>query len=169
MISSRKDKLPSLSLEDTFFPFSSSSQKRGSLILPESIHRLEAIGKPQPELDPDAPGSPGADSSSMLLERDLILAAELGQALLEKNEELGAQLEQRDREIEALQQEKHVLQRRLEVQELEASQRDAELQADVAALQEQLDRRLSQGRDRRREENEQLTQLSSGWWSSWLR
>ena len=34
------------------------------------------------------------------METDLILAAELGQALLERNEELAATLEQREREVE---------------------------------------------------------------------
>ncbi|KAL4608666.1 BICD family-like cargo adapter 2 [Arapaima gigas] len=154
MISSRKDKLPSPSLEDSFFPFSSSSQRRSSLILSESIHGLRPIAKSHAKLDADNSGSSEAGNNSLFLESDLILAAELGQALLEKNEELGAQLEQRDREIEALQQEKHVLQRQLKEQELEATQRDA-------ALQEQLERQLSHGRDRRQEESEQLMQLSS--------
>lgn len=43
---------------------------------------------------------PQDDGSPALLESDLILAAELGQALLERNEELTAQLEQKEREIE---------------------------------------------------------------------
>lgn len=101
------------------------------------------------------------DSSSTMLEKDLILAAEVGQALLERNEELQAQLEQMRRDIEALQQEKHTLQRHLEVQELEAGQREAELQADIASLRQQYDQKHNQGRDRRREESEQLTQLSN--------
>lgn len=43
---------------------------------------------------------PQDDGSPALLENDLILAAELGQALLERNEELNAQLEQKEKEIE---------------------------------------------------------------------
>ncbi|XP_016385235.1 bicaudal D-related protein 2-like [Sinocyclocheilus rhinocerous] len=60
-----------------------------------------------------------------------------------------------------MQQEKHVLQRRLEVRDLEASQREAELQADITALRAQLEQKHFQSRDRRREESEQLTQLSN--------
>ncbi|KAI2664259.1 BICD family-like cargo adapter 2 [Labeo rohita] len=81
--------------------------------------------------------SPQDDSSPTLLEKDLILAAE------------------------AMQQEKHMLQRRLEVRDLEASQREAELQADITALRAQVEQKHVQSRDRRREESEQLTQLSN--------
>uniref|UniRef100_A0A8C4EJX7 BICD family-like cargo adapter 2 n=1 Tax=Dicentrarchus labrax TaxID=13489 RepID=A0A8C4EJX7_DICLA len=94
-------------------------------------------------------------------ETDLILAAELGQALLEKNEELAASLEQSEKEVEALQQEKHVLQRKLEMNELTSGQREVELAADLAALRAELERHHSQGRDRRRDESEQLTQLAN--------
>ncbi|XP_051529975.1 BICD family-like cargo adapter 2 [Myxocyprinus asiaticus] len=148
MLSSKKENLPSPVLEDSFFPFSSSNS---------SSHRIMA---PSVGAD-DLLASPQDDSSPTLLEKDLILAAEVGQALLEKNEELAGQLEQMEREIEAAQQEKHMLQRRLEVRDLEASQREAELQADITALREQLEQKHVQSRDRRREENEQLVQLSN--------
>uniref|UniRef100_A0AAQ4S2K6 BICD family-like cargo adapter 2 n=1 Tax=Gasterosteus aculeatus aculeatus TaxID=481459 RepID=A0AAQ4S2K6_GASAC len=95
------------------------------------------------------------------IETDLILAAELGQALLEKNEELAASLEQRERELEALQQEKHVLDRRLEMNELVSGQREADLAADLAALRTELERHHSQGRDRRKDDGAQLTQLAN--------
>lgn len=54
-----------------------------------------------------------------------------------------------------------MLQRRLEVRDLEASQREAELQADITSLRAQLEQKHVQSRDRRREESEQLTQLSN--------
>ncbi|XP_057216971.1 BICD family-like cargo adapter 2 isoform X2 [Triplophysa rosa] len=146
MYSSKKDNLPSPILEESFFPFSSSNLS--------SSHRIMAPTD-------DLLASPQDDRSPTLLEKDLILAAEVGQALLEKNEELAAQLEQMEREMEATQQEKHILQRRLEVRDLEASQREAELQADITVLSEQLDQKHLQSRDRRREESEQLTQLSN--------
>ncbi|KAL2095109.1 hypothetical protein ACEWY4_009828 [Coilia grayii] len=149
MFSSKKESLPSPSLEDSFFPFSSSSSS--------SAKRTMAPGL-VPEALSDLPQD---DSSPALMESDLILAAELGQALLERNEELNAQLELKEKEVEAVQQEKHTLQRRLEVCEMEAAQREAELQGDLAALRKQLDQQHSQGRDRRREESEQLTQLSN--------
>lgn len=62
---------------------------------------------------------------------------------------------------QALQQEKHVLQRKLEMNELASGQREAELTADLAALRAELERHHSQGRDRRRDESEQLTQLAN--------
>ncbi|XP_032388749.1 BICD family-like cargo adapter 2 isoform X2 [Etheostoma spectabile] len=143
MFTPRKNSLPSPSLEDSFFPLSSSSSVSLSFALPSST------------------SSPGSSDSGGGIETDLILAAELGQALLEKNEELAASLEQKEREIEALQQEKHVLHRKLEINELASGQRDAELTADLAVLRAELERHHSQGRDRRRDESEQLTQLAN--------
>ncbi|XP_042355253.1 BICD family-like cargo adapter 2 isoform X1 [Plectropomus leopardus] len=143
MFTPRKDSLPSPSLEDSFFPLSSSSSVSLSFALPSSTSSL------------------GSSDSGGGIETDLILAAELGQALLEKNEELAASLEQRDRELEAVQQEKHVLQRKLEMNELASGQREAELTADLAALRTELERHHSQGRDRRKDESEQLTQLAN--------
>ncbi|XP_026068230.1 BICD family-like cargo adapter 2 isoform X2 [Carassius auratus] len=145
----RKENLPSPILEDSFFPFSSSHSSSGHRIMAPTMGADDLLASPQD------------DSSPTLLEKDLILAAEVGQALLEKNEELATQIEQMEREMEAMQQEKHVLQRRLEVRDLEAGQREAELQADITALRAQLDQKHVQSRDRRREESEQLTQLSS--------
>ncbi|XP_070773559.1 BICD family-like cargo adapter 2 isoform X3 [Enoplosus armatus] len=143
MFTRRKNSLPSPSLEDSFFPLSSSSSVSLSFALPSSS------------------SSPGSSDSGGGIETDLILAAELGQALLEKSEELAASLEQRERELEALQQEKHVLQRKLEMNELTSGQREAELTADIAALRAEMERHHSQGRDRRRDEGEQLTQLAN--------
>ncbi|XP_039517845.1 BICD family-like cargo adapter 2 isoform X2 [Pimephales promelas] len=149
MFTSKRDSLPSPILEDSFFPFSSS--------LSSSSHRVMA-----PTVGPDdLLASPQDDSSPSLMEKDLILAAEMGQALLEKNVELAAHIEQMEREMEATQQEKHILQRHLEVRDLEASQREAELQADITSLRAQLEQKHVQSRDRRREESEQLTQLSN--------
>ncbi|XP_060910835.1 BICD family-like cargo adapter 2 isoform X1 [Labrus mixtus] len=143
MFTPRKSSLPSPSLEDSFFPLSSSSSVSLSFALPSST------------------SSPGCGDSGGGIETDLILAAELGQALLEKNEELAASLEQSERELEALQQEKHVLQRKLEMNQLESGQREAELTADLGALREELERHHSHGRDRRRDESDQMTQLAN--------
>ncbi|XP_028451732.1 BICD family-like cargo adapter 2 [Perca flavescens] len=62
---------------------------------------------------------------------------------------------------QASQQEKHVLHRKLEINELASGQREAELTADLAVLRAELERHHSQGRDRRRDESEQLTQLAN--------
>ncbi|XP_028276764.1 BICD family-like cargo adapter 2 isoform X2 [Parambassis ranga] len=143
MFTPRKNSLPSPSLEDSFFPLSSSASVSVSFGLTSST------------------SSPGIIDSGGGIETDLILAAELGQALLEKNEELAASLGQRERELEALQQEKHVLQRRLEMNELTYGQREAELTADLAALRAELEKHHSQGRDRRKDDSEQMTQLAN--------
>lgn len=63
--------------------------------------------------------------------------------------------------FQALQQEKHVLHRKLEMNELASGQKEAELTADLAALRAELERHQSQGQDRRRDESEQLTQLAN--------
>uniref|UniRef100_A0A667Y290 BICD family-like cargo adapter 2 n=1 Tax=Myripristis murdjan TaxID=586833 RepID=A0A667Y290_9TELE len=127
MFSSSKNSLPSPTLEDSFFPLSSSSPS----------------------------------VSLSFIETDLILAAELGRALLEKSEELAASLEQREREVEALQQEKHVLQRKLEMNELASGQREVELTSDLSTLRTELQRYQSQERGRRKDESEQLSQLAN--------
>uniref|UniRef100_A0A3B3UTB7 BICD family-like cargo adapter 2 n=2 Tax=Poecilia latipinna TaxID=48699 RepID=A0A3B3UTB7_9TELE len=95
------------------------------------------------------------------IDTDLILAAELGRALLEKNEELAETLQQREKEVEALQQEKHVLQRKLEMNELEAGQKESELNVDLASLRAELQKYHSEGRDRRKDDSEQMTQLAN--------
>ncbi|XP_039889005.1 BICD family-like cargo adapter 2 isoform X2 [Simochromis diagramma] len=138
-----KNSLPSPSLEDSFFPLSPSSSVSLSFGLPSST------------------SSPGSTDSGGGIETDLILAAELGRALLEKNEELAASLEQRERELEALQQEKHVLQRKLEMNELAFGQREAELTADLTTLRAEVEKHQSQGRDRRKDESEQMIQLAN--------
>uniref|UniRef100_UPI0037E81FFB BICD family-like cargo adapter 2 isoform X2 n=1 Tax=Semicossyphus pulcher TaxID=241346 RepID=UPI0037E81FFB len=143
MFTPRKSSLPTPSLEDSFFPLSSSSSVSLSFALPSST------------------SSPNSSDSGGGIETDLMLAAELGQALLEKNEELAASLEQSEREVEALQQEKHVLQRKLDMTQLDSGQREAELTADLTALKAELERHHSQGRDRRRDESDQLTQLAN--------
>lgn len=82
MFTTRKNSLPSPSLEDSFFPLSSSSSVSLSFALPSST------------------SSPDSSDSGGGIETDLILAAELGQALLEKNEELAASLEQSEKQVE---------------------------------------------------------------------
>ncbi|XP_047234563.1 BICD family-like cargo adapter 2 isoform X2 [Girardinichthys multiradiatus] len=143
MFTPRKDSLPSPSLEDSFFPLSSSSSVSLSFA-------LQSTSSP-------ASGEGGGGA----IETDLILAAELGQALLEKNEELAETLQQREREAEALQQEKHVLQRKLEINELESGQKESELTADLASLRAELEKYHSEGRDRRKDESEQMAQLAN--------
>ncbi|XP_060581875.1 BICD family-like cargo adapter 1 [Ruditapes philippinarum] len=87
------------------------------------------------------------DSVRAMLEqkdRDLMLAAELGKALLEKNSDLEKKLEQTVEEynqhIEALEQERHGLHLKLENLEGEYENTVKELQYDISQLREELDR-----------------------------
>lgn len=63
--------------------------------------------------------------------------------------------------FQALQQEKHVLQRKLEMNELESGQKESELTADLAALRAELEKYHSEGRDRRKDDSEQMAQLAN--------
>ncbi|XP_011644147.1 bicaudal D-related protein homolog [Pogonomyrmex barbatus] len=91
-------------------------------------------------------------------ERDLVLAAELGKALLERNQELTKQAETLAEEysvkLENLEQERHLLRRRLEEARDESDARALELQADVETLRSQLE---EQNERARRAERDQAT------------
>ncbi|KYN21429.1 PREDICTED: bicaudal D-related protein homolog [Trachymyrmex cornetzi] len=91
-------------------------------------------------------------------ERDLVLAAELGKALLERNQELTKQAETLAEEysakLESLEQERHLLRRRLEEARDESETRALELQADVESLRSQLE---EQNERARRAERDQAT------------
>lgn len=91
-------------------------------------------------------------------ERDLVLAAELGKALLERNQDLTKQAETLAEEysakLESLEQERHLLRRRLEEARDESDARASELQADVESLRSQLE---EQNERARRAERDQAT------------
>lgn len=89
MISTRKESITSPSLEDSFFPFSSSTPITRHRVMGPSVRANNLLASQTDH-----------NSSSSVLEKDLILAAEVGQALLERNEELEAQLEQMRRDME---------------------------------------------------------------------
>lgn len=75
-------------------------------------------------------------------EKDLVLAAELGKALLEKNEEISRAneklAEEYSHKLELLEQEKHALRRKLDALEGEYDSRVAELQTDIAQLRKEI-------------------------------
>ncbi|KOC64932.1 Bicaudal D-related protein like protein [Habropoda laboriosa] len=91
-------------------------------------------------------------------DRDLVLAAELGKALLERNQELTRQSEALTEEysskLESLEQERHLLRRRLDEVKGENEARTLELQADVQTLRSQLE---EQNERARRAERDQAT------------
>ncbi|XP_069789535.1 BICD family-like cargo adapter 1 [Narcine bancroftii] len=97
-------------------------------------------------------------------DNDLILAAKLGKALLEKNQELSNQYELMQRELtdklEHLEQEKYELRRRFENREGEWEGRVTELESDLKQLQDELERHQVQLREANREKVIALRELS---------
>ncbi|XP_004373251.1 BICD family-like cargo adapter 2 [Trichechus manatus latirostris] len=115
-------------------------------------------------------GGPGPEEPEDLAlqlqrkEKDLLLAAELGKMLLERNEELRQQLEtlstQHSEHEERLQQENHELRRGLAARGAEWEARAVELEGDVEALRVQLGEQRSEQRDSGRERARALGELS---------
>ncbi|XP_010601895.1 BICD family-like cargo adapter 2 isoform X2 [Fukomys damarensis] len=97
-------------------------------------------------------------------EKDLLLAAELGKMLLERNEELRLQLEtlssQHAEREERLKQENHELRRGLAARGAEWESRAVELEGDLAALRAQLGEQRSEQQDSGRERARALGELS---------
>uniref|UniRef100_A0A8C7WJQ6 BICD family like cargo adaptor 1 n=1 Tax=Oncorhynchus mykiss TaxID=8022 RepID=A0A8C7WJQ6_ONCMY len=97
-------------------------------------------------------------------ERDLVLAAKLGKALLERNQDLTKQYEKMNKDLndklEHLEQEKHELRRRLENKEGEWGDRVAELETDVQQLQGELERHQVQLREADRDKSTAIRELS---------
>ncbi|XP_072289794.1 BICD family-like cargo adapter 1 [Eucyclogobius newberryi] len=117
--------------------------------------------------DPQAPGVGQSADLLMLFrrkEKDLVLAAKLGKALLERNQDLTKQYERMQKDLsdklEHLEQEKHELRRRLENREGEWEERVAELESDVLHLQEELERHQVQLRDTDRDKTRAIRELS---------
>ncbi|XP_026635946.1 BICD family-like cargo adapter 2 [Microtus ochrogaster] len=115
-------------------------------------------------------GGPGPEAPEDLAlqlqqkEKDLLLAAELGKMLLERNEELRRQLEtlntQHLEREERLQQENHELRRGLAARGAEWEARAVELEGDVEALRAQLGEQRSEQQDSGRERARALSELS---------
>lgn len=115
-------------------------------------------------------GGPGPEEPEDLAlqlqqkEKDLLLAAELGKMLLERNEELRRQLEtlntQHLEREEKLQQENHELRRGLAARGAEWEARAVELEGDVEALRAQLGEQRSEQQDSGRERARALSELS---------
>ncbi|XP_059974742.1 BICD family-like cargo adapter 1 isoform X2 [Mesoplodon densirostris] len=128
---------------------------------------------PQPEPGPPAEGAelqpPPAQDPELLSvirqkEKDLVLAARLGKALLERNQDMSRQYEQMHKELtdklEHLEQEKHELRRRFENREGEWEGRVSELESDVKQLQDELERQQVHLREADREKTRAVQELS---------
>ncbi|XP_006204864.3 BICD family-like cargo adapter 1 isoform X2 [Vicugna pacos] len=128
---------------------------------------------PQAEPGPSAEGAelqpPPAQDPELLSvirqkEKDLVLAARLGKALLERNQDMSRQYEQMHKELtdklEHLEQEKHELRRRFENREGEWEGRVSELESDVKQLQDELERQQVHLREADREKTRAVQELS---------
>ncbi|XP_058825500.1 bicaudal D-related protein homolog isoform X2 [Topomyia yanbarensis] len=98
-------------------------------------------------------------------EADLLLAAELGKALLEKNEELKKQQEKLiddySIKLEKLEQEKYILKRQLEITSSENDAVILELQSDIKQFKQKLDAQEQIMRQMEREKNTLIEELTA--------
>ncbi|XP_018397838.1 PREDICTED: bicaudal D-related protein homolog [Cyphomyrmex costatus] len=98
-------------------------------------------------------------------ERDLVLAAELGKALLERNQELTKQtetlVEEYSAKLESLEQERHLLRRRLEEARDESEARALEFQTDVESLRSQLEEQNERARRTERDQTTLVAELTA--------
>ncbi|XP_065360041.1 bicaudal D-related protein homolog isoform X2 [Calliphora vicina] len=98
-------------------------------------------------------------------ESDILLAAELGSALLKKTEELEKQqemlIEDYSAKIEKLEQEKHVLRQKLALAEEESEQRVLEIQTDLNELKNKLQAQDNAIRQAEKEKTILIEELSS--------
>ncbi|XP_068017883.1 BICD family-like cargo adapter 1 isoform X2 [Melanerpes formicivorus] len=134
------------------------------LALEEELALLAAAGEP-PEPPPAAAvRDPELLSLIRQKEKDLVLAARLGKALLERNQDMSRQYERMHKELtdklEHLEQEKHELRRRFENKEGEWEGRVSELESDVKQLQDELERQQVHLREADREKTRAVQELS---------
>nr|XP_019609522.1 PREDICTED: BICD family-like cargo adapter 1 isoform X3 [Rhinolophus sinicus] len=150
------------------------------LALEEELALLAAGERPSdpgehPSAEPESPAEgaglqpPPAQDRELLSvirqkEKDLVLAARLGKALLERNQDMSRQYEQMHKELtdklEHLEQEKHELRRRFENREGEWEGRVSELESDVKQLQDELERQQVHLREADREKTRAVQELS---------
>ncbi|KAK5871717.1 hypothetical protein PBY51_004579 [Eleginops maclovinus] len=138
------------------------------MALEEELAMLAGEQGDQEELpDPETPAlGHNADLLSLFRqkEKDLVLAAKLGKALLERNQDLTKQYEKMHKDLndklEHLEQEKHELRRRLESREGEWEGRVAELETDVQQLQGELELHQLQLRETDRDKGKAIRELS---------
>ncbi|KAM5199967.1 BICD family-like cargo adapter 1 isoform 1-T1 [Hipposideros larvatus] len=150
------------------------------LALEEELALLAAGERPSdpgehPSTEPGSPAEgaglqpPPAQDRELLSvirqkEKDLVLAARLGKALLERNQDMSRQYEQMHKELtdklEHLEQEKHELRRRFENREGEWEGRVSELESDVKQLQDELEKQQVHLREADREKTRAVQELS---------
>merc|ERR1712227_117709 len=141
------------------------SDAMGGYSLEDYIYSLEARGSGDTRTtNNNIHTEPDIYGQLQQKERDLILAAELGKALLEKNEELSKQnekiAEDFSQKLEELEQEKYHLRRRLEGVEEEYDLKVSELQGDISSLRNILQQTEVHTKQAEREKSLLITQLT---------
>nr|CAB3225453.1 bicaudal D-related protein 1 [Phallusia mammillata] len=165
--------LQTSSMEDSLFPYlgDSYSSVNGSHAAAMRSRQYSSTGDEQSDLEADSmPESQmeltEADVYTQLehKERDLILAAELGKSLLEKNEELSRENERLQQEyhehLEALEQEKFDLRQRLEYKSSECEASAVQLNGDIMRTQEELEERKAMLAATEREKTRAIEELT---------
>ncbi|XP_072456392.1 BICD family-like cargo adapter 1 isoform X2 [Notamacropus eugenii] len=131
---------------------------------PGLLDASEAPGPGQLLQPSSPPQEPELLSVIRQKEKDLVLAARLGKALLERNQDMSRQYEQMHKELtdklEHLEQEKHELRRRFENREGEWEGRVSELESDVRQLQVELEKQQVHLREADREKTRAVQELS---------
>uniref|UniRef100_A0A8C2TUF2 BICD family like cargo adaptor 1 n=1 Tax=Coturnix japonica TaxID=93934 RepID=A0A8C2TUF2_COTJA len=131
---------------------------------PGELALLAAAGEPPEPPPAAATRDPELLSLIRQKEKDLVLAARLGKALLERNQDMSRQYERMHKELtdklEHLEQEKHELRRRFENKEGEWEGRVSELESDVKQLQDELERQQVHLREADREKTRAVQELS---------
>ncbi|XP_053862993.1 BICD family-like cargo adapter 1 isoform X2 [Malaclemys terrapin pileata] len=142
------------------------------LALEEELALLAAAGEQRQQQqagEQDAGPAPAGQQPELLSlirqkEKDLVLAARLGKALLERNQDISRQYERMHQELtdklEHLEQEKHELRRRFENREGEWEGRVSELESDVKQLQDELEKQQVHLREADREKTRAVQELS---------
>ncbi|XP_075754238.1 BICD family-like cargo adapter 1 isoform X1 [Pelodiscus sinensis] len=141
------------------------------LALEEELAILAAAGEQRQQQagEQEAGPAPAGQPPELLSlirqkEKDLVLAARLGKALLERNQDISRQYERMHQELtdklEHLEQEKHELKRRFENKEGEWEGRVSELESDVKQLQDELEKQHVNLREADREKTRAVQELS---------
>ncbi|KAM5191724.1 BICD family-like cargo adapter 1 isoform 2-T2 [Mantella aurantiaca] len=134
------------------------------LELDEELILMAAEGEEEPGESDGTGEEPPLLSVIRQKERDLVLAARLGKALLERNQDMSRRYEDMQRELterlEQLEQEKHELKRRFENREGEWEGRVSELESDVKQLQDELEKQQVHLREADREKCTAVQELS---------
>ncbi|XP_043211966.1 bicaudal D-related protein homolog [Amphibalanus amphitrite] len=112
----------------------------------------------------DEPESGDVYSQLRQKENDLVLAAELGKALLEKNEALSMENERMaedySKHLEELEQEKHTLRRKMTTMESEYETQILQLQSDLGTLKQEMEEEHHSGKNAAKQRSQIISEIT---------